>query len=109
MDIPDIPEVDGRLAQAVSHPIRLQFLLLLADRGSLALGEARHEIKRRTTKGPSDVPLSQVGYHVSVLARFGVVELATRSTRHHGASFRATDIGERLILAIETSPEGGFA
>ncbi len=99
MDSPEFPKVDGRLAQAVSHPLRVKFLRLLANRESLSLEEALQGIDEG-----GEVALSQVGYHVSVLQRFGVVELASRPTRERGASFRPTETGELLMLALGAAP-----
>jgi DNA-binding transcriptional ArsR family regulator len=103
VDVPEIP-LEGRFAHAVSHPLRVQFLRLLGDRSNLSLGEACQEITRREIKGIGEVALSRVGYHATVLERFGLVELATPPTRRGGASFRATDTGELLILAIGVAP-----
>lgn len=100
MDIPKIPKVDGGLTQAVSHPLRVWFLRLLAKRGSLSPKEALQELE-----GDGEgVPLSQVGYHVWILERLGVVEVASRATRTGGAVFRSTEAGELLMLAIGVAP-----
>lgn len=100
MDIPEIPKVDGRLTQAVSHPLRVWFLRLLAKRGSLSPNEALQEME----SDGDEVALSQVGYHVWILERFGVIEVANRATRERGAVFRSTDAGELLMLAIGAAP-----
>lgn len=101
METPEIPKVDGRLAQAISHPVRVAFLRLLAGRESLSPKEAAREIRVG-----GEVPLSQVGYHTTVLERFGVIELVGRPGHKGGASFRATDTGELLMLAIGPTPGG---
>jgi len=99
MDRSDAFMLDGRLAHAVDHPVRVSFLRLLEDRGSLSLAEAFKQIEE------DDLALSQVGYHVWVLARFGIVELATRRTRKGGASFRATETGKFLMVAMKAGPD----
>jgi len=116
MEHRDNPRIDGRLAQAVSHPVRIAFLRVLARRERLSPREALQELpgalkdlpeaQRRRVESTS-IALSQVSYHVSVLERFGVVESAGRPDRQTGMPFRATDAGELLMLAIGTPPEGG--
>lgn len=92
--------VEGRLAQAVSHPIRVDFLRLLADRKRLTPREALRELAE-------DFALSQVSYHVSVLEHVGAVEAVGPSSG--GLVFEATDTGELLMLAIGSRAEGGSA
>lgn len=96
----EIPKVDGRLTHAATHPFRVRFLRLLADRTSLTSGEALREIEQ----GGGRATLSEVGYHVRVLERLGAVEVASPATRERGISFRVTDIGELLMLAIGAAP-----
>jgi DNA-binding transcriptional ArsR family regulator len=100
MDTFEIPKVDGRLTQATTHPLRVRFLRLLAHRTSLTAGEARREIEQ----GGGEATLGEVGYHVRVLERLGAVAVASPATRERGISFRATDIGELLMLAIGAAP-----
>ena len=101
MDTPEIPKVDGRLAQAANHPLRVRILRLLTHRERFSPGDALGELD-----GGDEASLSRVSYHVSVLERFGVVELVARATRDRGASFRATDTGRLLMVDIERATGG---
>lgn len=100
MEFKELPKVDGRLAQAVRHPLRVSFLRLLANRDQASLREALAALDG------SEVPLSQLSYHVSVLELFGLVETAGRPDPRGGVSFRATDAGELVMLAIGSSSRG---
>jgi DNA-binding transcriptional ArsR family regulator len=100
MTTSEIPKLDGRLAQAVSHPLRVRFLRLLTDRVSLTSVEALKEIE----KTGEQVALSEMGYHVRVLEQFGLLEVASSATRERGISFCATDKGELVMLAIGAAP-----
>lgn len=109
MDTPEIATVAGRLGQAVNHPLRIGFLRLLANRPNLSSDEALARVNERSLdefKEGGDVALSQVDYHLRVLERFGVVELASRPYCGRYASFRTTPTGRLLMLAIEASPGG---
>jgi DNA-binding transcriptional ArsR family regulator len=103
MQFEDIPAVDGRLAQAVSHPLRISLLRLLATREKVSLGEALTAME-----GRGGISLRQVRYQVFVLERLGLVERAERQDRG-GVSVRATEAGERLMLAIGNSSRGDQA
>lgn len=114
----ETPGVNGRLAQVVSHPVRIAFLGMLGRCESLSPRQAMQELPERLAELPEaqhglaegkEIGLSQVSYHVSVLERFGVVEAAGWPDRETGMTFRATDAGELLMLAIGIAPEGGRA
>jgi DNA-binding transcriptional ArsR family regulator len=103
MQFEDIPLVDGRLAQVVSHPLRISLLRLLAKRERVSLDEALTAMEGRGT-----ISLRQVSYQVLVLERVGLVETAGRQDRG-GVSVRATAAGELLRLAIANLSRGDQA
>ncbi len=104
MEFRDIPKVDGQFARAVGHPLRVRFLQLLADRDQASPREALAALE-----DGGGVLLSQLNYHASVLERFGFVEAVGRPDRRGGVSFRATDAGGLVMLAIGSPKKGGRA
>jgi DNA-binding transcriptional ArsR family regulator len=103
MNSAPLPEIDGRLTQAVSNPIRVAFLQMLADRKLLTTRDAARALSGR------NIALRQISYHVRVLARLGLVEVAGPGRADGGVSFQATDTGELLMMALADAPEGGCA
>jgi predicted transcriptional regulator len=103
MNSAPLPELDGRLKQAISSPIRIAFLQMLADRKPLTARDAAR------AWGERDIALSKVSYHVRVLAQLGLVEVADPGRADGGVSFQATDAGKHLMMALGSAPEGGCA
>jgi DNA-binding transcriptional ArsR family regulator len=97
MQLPDGDEpaaLDQRLVRALDHPVRIEFLRLLADRERLSPDAALPLLEM------SEVSLGNVTYHARVLNQIGLVEPADEPTSHGGASFRATSKGELAIAVL---------
>jgi len=84
---------DQRLVRALDHPVRVAFLKLLAERGSVGAPEAFASID------DNDVALSNVAYHAWVLEHLGLIEPAD-DTGPDGIRFRATSKGEMALMAL---------
>lgn len=88
------PEFDHRLIKVLEHPLRIGFLKLLAERDSLSAAEALEELQQ------SDLLLSRLAYHVRVLDRFELVEVAGQADPERGLPFRVTPSGEFALAAL---------
>jgi hypothetical protein len=93
--------VEPRIMQAVSHPIRSEFLRLLAKevtlspKGAIALLPSMERLS-----------LSQVNYHMWVLGRDSLVEPAGwESGPDEGISYRATAKGREVMTLIGVLPD----
>lgn len=88
--------VEPRIMQAVSHPIRSDFLRLLAKESTLSPKRAIALLP--STEG---ISLSQVNYHVWVLGRDGLVEPAGgQPGPGRGIPYRATAKGREVMTLI---------
>jgi hypothetical protein len=93
--------LDQRLVQALEHPVRVEFLKLLAQRGALSPGEAQSLLDG------GEVALGNLVYHVRVLDYFELVAPAGEPEMGRGQPFKATATGELAIAALGLSPEAG--
>ena len=91
---------EPRLARALDHPIRARFLKLLAERETLSPLEAQPLF------ASSNLPLSNLTYHVRVLDYFGLVEPTGDPKPGGGLAFRATPEGEAAVVALGFPPKG---
>jgi DNA-binding transcriptional ArsR family regulator len=91
------PSFDHRMVKALDHPVRADFLRVLADRDTLTPAEA---LKAMNNEG---ISLSNVAYHARVLNQFDLVEPAGEAT-HEGVAFRATPAGVLALAAIGLPP-----
>lgn len=84
---------DQRMVRALDHPVRVSFLKLLAERGSVSPPEALSQL------GNPELGLSNVAYHAWVLEHLELIEAAGEQDRD-GTPFRATTKGEAALMAL---------
>jgi DNA-binding transcriptional ArsR family regulator len=96
------PEFEYRLARVLEHPVRIDFLRLLAGRDSLSPTEALDHLAEDVP-----LPLCKVTYHARVLDYFGLVEAAGQPGPDSGVPFRLTTQGEFALAALGYTPREG--
>src|ERR1700754_6767 len=109
---PSIPVDWEQLARATAHPLRVSILAILGIDGGRILSPT--ELSREL-----QIPLSNTNYHVTELAKAGLIELVRQrqvrgATEHfyrlpgtgNGAGKRAADVAARLPVSPR-SPEPG--
>ncbi|HET8813640.1 MAG TPA: hypothetical protein VFM51_01635 [Solirubrobacterales bacterium] len=84
---------DQHLVRALDHPVRVAFLKLLAERGSIGAPEALSSLDM------DDIALGNVAYHAWVLEHLELIETA-EDTGPWGTRFRATSKGELALMAL---------
>jgi Helix-turn-helix domain len=94
----NIRELDPQLVRALEHPIRVQFLRLLADRPTLSPAEAQQLIGEKAAPG-------SLAYHARVLADLGLIEPAGDPDPARGLSFRVTPTGEEALATLGIPPK----
>lgn len=97
MHLPDGDEpaaLDQRLARALGHPVRVEFLKLLAERESLSPAAALPLLR------PAEITLGNVTYHARVLDQIGLIESTGETTPQGGVSFCATSKGEMALSVL---------
>lgn len=89
-------EFDHRLVKALAHPVRADFLRLLAERSHLSAVEALgiHD---------SGLNVGQVVYHARVLADLQLIEPAGEPDPQRGLPFNLTASGKRALIALGVS------
>jgi hypothetical protein len=93
--------LDHRLVQALDHPLRVNFLRLLAERGVLSPAEALDLFD------VDGVKVGNVAYHAKVLHLLELVERATDSARGDGFGFRVTRSGVLALNVLGFSRKEG--
>lgn len=88
--------------QAVSHPLRSDFLRLLATEVTLSPKRAYGLLPT-----PEGISLSQINYHVWSLERGGLIELTKMDDRKAGVAYVATPLGVEVMAMIGAPPMGG--
>jgi hypothetical protein len=99
MSQPPGDAIHHRLAQALEHPVRADFLRLLANRQALSPSEALPLLSR---SGPA---LANVVYHVRVLGHLELVEPVGEPTPRGGRRFQPTEKGRSALLALGIPPD----
>lgn len=88
------PEFDHRLVKVLEHPVRSEFLKLLAERSHLTPAEALAQLEGE------NLLLSTVTYHARVLHHYGLVEAMGQPDPERGLPFRTTPAGEIALVAL---------
>jgi len=89
---------DHRLVKALEHPLRVSFLELLAEHGSLTPREALPLLRNPA------VALGNLTYHARVLHRFRLIAPTGRRAPAGGVSFRPTHRGETALEMLGVAP-----
>jgi DNA-binding MarR family transcriptional regulator len=87
--------VDPRLMAAVSHPVRADFLRLLAEHKELSPLAAQKRLGEK-----HKVTLSQLTYHVGMLERSNLIESTGERAAAGGLQLIATAKGEDAMAVI---------
>jgi len=85
---------DQRLVRALDHPVRVAFLKLLAERGSIGAPEALTRLQN------DELALSNVAYHAWVLEHLELIETAGDTDPKGSTRFRATSKGQMALMAL---------
>lgn len=91
----ELSDWTSALAKVLAHPIRIEFLQLLARHG---------ELSPRDAAASTGVSLASVAYHVRELAAHGLVALIGTRPRRGAVQhfYRLTERGKATVEAIET-------
>jgi DNA-binding transcriptional ArsR family regulator len=93
--------VEPRIMQALSHPLRSEFLRLLATEVTLSPKRAYGLIPSLEA-----LSLSQMNYHVRSLEKTGLVKAGKADDRRAGTPFRATSLGLEVMTMIGALYQG---
>jgi DNA-binding transcriptional ArsR family regulator len=93
--------VEPRIMQALSHPLRSEFLRLLAAEGTLSPKRAYGLLPSMET-----LSLSQMNYHIWSLVKSGLVKAGKADDRRAGTPFRATPLGLQVMTMIGAPSQG---
>lgn len=85
--------LNPRLVKALEHPVRVRFLSLLAEHGSLSAPEAVSHIDRSPK-------LANLVYNVWVLADLDLIEPEGEPTPRGGQSYRVTPRGRQALAVM---------
>jgi hypothetical protein len=86
-------EYDHRLVKALEHPLRADFLRLLAKRRILSAPQALPLMD-------TEADLDKLAYQTRLLADFGLIEPAGEPDPRHGLPFRLTTSGRQALVAL---------
>lgn len=93
--------VEPRIMQALSHPLRSEFLRLLAAKVTLSPKRAYGLLPSMEA-----LSLSQMNYHVRSLERSGLVKAGKADNRRAGTPYWATPLGLEVMTMIGASSQG---
>lgn len=102
-EAPKCDVVDQKMLKALAHPIRVRCLALLNDR----------QWSPRELSIELDEGLSQISYHVRILKKFGLIELASTAprrgaTEHFYRAVHRVIVPEGLTAALPKSARLGI-
>lgn len=89
----DSSAYDHRLVKALEHPLRADFLRLLARRRTLSPRQALPLLENGTD-------LDKLVYQTRLLVELGLIEPANDPDPQSGVPFRLTGEGRRAVLAL---------